>query len=73
MPTSCSMRFTDGKNYHRNQPFSGAGMYGYRVPQDCLFVVQDHPGQGTDSQVFGGVPLADVEGKVMALMRHRGI
>lgn len=48
-------------------------MYGYRVPQDCLFVVQDHPGQGTDSQVFGGVPLADVEGKVMALMRHRGI
>lgn len=55
-------------------PAAGRGLeYPYRVPQDYLFVVQDHPGQGTDSQVFGGVPLADVEGKVMALMRHRGI
>ena len=45
----------------------------YTVPEGCLFLLNDCRTQGEDSRHFGGVPEKNVAGKVITLLRRRGL
>jgi signal peptidase I len=45
----------------------------YTVPDNCVFVLNDFRSDLNDSRVYGGIPLAEVEGAVIFTMRMRGI
>lgn len=47
--------------------------YPYTVPDNCVFVLNDFRSDVNDSRVFGAIALSDVEGKVVFVMRRRGI
>lgn len=49
------------------------GAYPLKVPDGCVFVLGDYRTQAQDSRTFGPVPEADVEGKVVTLVRRRAI
>ena len=44
-----------------------------KVPAGYVWVMGDYRTQTQDSRDFGPIPLADVEGKVITLMRRRGL
>ena len=45
----------------------------YTVPQNCLFVLCDNSADTNDSRSYGAISLDDCRGKVIFLMRRRGI
>lgn len=45
----------------------------YKVRENCVFVMNDHRNEVSDSRVHGGIPLEDIQGKVIIVMRRRGI
>ncbi len=45
----------------------------YRVPENCIFVLNDNREKPDDSRIYGGIPLREVQGSVILLMRRRGI
>ena len=47
--------------------------YPYNVPEDSLFLLSDFRTNGYDSRNYGSVPRSDVNGKVITVMRRRGI
>ena len=47
--------------------------YPYTVPEDCVFVLGDYRTQSRDSREMGGVPLSDVQARVITLLRRRSI
>lgn len=47
--------------------------YPYVVPEDTYFLLGDYRTQAEDSRDFGPVPKADVEAKVITILRRRGI
>lgn len=47
--------------------------YPCRVPEGCVFVLGDYRTQTQDSRDFGPIPLSDVEGKVITILRRRGL
>ena len=47
--------------------------YPYRVPEGCVFVMGDHRTQAEDSRDWGAVPMEQVEGKVITILRRRGL
>lgn len=47
--------------------------YPYTVPEGCLFLLCDHRTAGEDSRHFGPVPADSVAGKVITLLRRRGL
>lgn len=47
--------------------------YPYQVPENCVFVLNDHRSDISDSRTYGGIPLEDVEGAVVFTMRMREI
>ena len=47
--------------------------YPYTVPDGCVFILNDHRTAGKDSREKGAIPLEDVSGKVITLLRRRGI
>ena len=47
--------------------------YPYTVPEDHVFVLGDYRTQTIDSRDFGAIPMEDVEGKVITLLRRRGL
>lgn len=47
--------------------------YPYTVPDNHVFVIGDFPAQSIDSRDFGAIPLQSIKGKVITLLRHRGI
>lgn len=47
--------------------------YPYTVPENCVFVLNDFRSDMSDSRTYGGIPLGDTKGKVVFLMRRRGI
>ena len=47
--------------------------YPYEVPEGCVFVLCDYRTTGTDSRDFGAIPLRSVEGKVITILRRRGL
>lgn len=47
--------------------------YPYTVKEDTVFVLNDFREDMSDSRSFGSVPLSDCKGKVVFVMRRRGI
>ncbi len=47
--------------------------YPYRVPDGCVFILGDYRTQATDSRDFGAIALSDIHGKVITILRRRGI
>lgn len=47
--------------------------YPYRVPNGCIFVLGDYRTQTSDSRDFGPIPMENVEGKVITILRRRGL
>lgn len=47
--------------------------YPYRVPEGCVFVLGDYRTQTQDSRDFGPIPMESVEGKVITILRRRGL
>ncbi len=47
--------------------------YPYRVPEGCVFVLGDHRTDTTDSRRTGPIPLESVEGKLITILRRRGL
>lgn len=45
--------------------------YPYRVPEDCLFIMGDYRTLASDSRIYGAIPLDDVTGKVITILRRR--
>ncbi len=54
-------------------PTEGKENHPYRVEKGCVFILGDYCIESTDSRDFGAVPMAQVEAKVITLLRHRGI
>lgn len=47
--------------------------YPYRVPDGCVFVLGDYRVKTTDSRIRGPIPLESVEGKLITILRRRGL
>lgn len=47
--------------------------YPYTVPENCVFVLNDYRSDVSDSRSYGAIPLEDTNGKVVFVMRRRGI
>lgn len=47
--------------------------YPYVVPEDSIFVLGDYRTQTEDSRDFGPIKQSDIEGKVITILRRRGI
>ena len=47
--------------------------YPYRVPDGCVYILGDYRTNTKDSRDFGAIPLGDVMGKVITILRRRGL
>lgn len=47
--------------------------YPYLVSADTVFVLNDYRDDITDSRTYGSIPLSDTKGKVVLVLRRRGI
>lgn len=47
--------------------------YPYRVPEGQVFILGDYRTQTQDSRDFGSISLENVEGKVISILRRRGL
>lgn len=47
--------------------------YPYQVPEDHVFILGDYRTQTQDSRDFGPIPIEDVEGKIITILRRRGL
>ena len=45
----------------------------YTVPEDTVFVLNDYRADVYDSRTYGGIPLKDTKGKIIFLLRKRGV
>lgn len=51
----------------------GSLTYPYTVPENSVFVLGDYRTRATDSRLLGAVSLDQVEGKVITILRRRGL
>ena len=47
--------------------------YPYRVPEGSVYILGDYRTQTEDSRDFGPIPLDDIQGKVITIVRRRGV
>lgn len=47
--------------------------YPYTVPDGCVFLLNDFRSDTLDSRTYGGIPLDNTNGKIVFLIRKRGI
>lgn len=47
--------------------------YPFTVPENCVFVLGDYRTKATDSRIYGAINLDDVNGKVITILRRRGL
>ena len=47
--------------------------YPYQVPENSVFVLGDYRTRSTDSRLYGAISLDQVEGKVITILRRRGL
>ncbi len=45
----------------------------YTVPDETVFVLNDYRDDINDSRTYGGIPISDTRGKVIMILRRRGI
>lgn len=54
--------------------YAGSALsYPYTVPQGCVFILGDYRTQAEDSREFGPIPMENVIGKVITILRRRGL
>ena len=51
----------------------GEQVYPYLVPDGCVYVLGDRRVSTTDSRDLGPIPLESVEGKLITILRRRGL
>lgn len=61
-----------GEIFYPTYPKEGIE-YPYRVPEDSIFVLGDYRTQTLDSRDFGSIPMDAVKGKVITILRRRGL
>lgn len=59
--------------YQRTERYEEGVAFPLTVPEGCVFVLGDSRQDATDSRIYGCVRLEDTLGKVMAVLRRRGI
>lgn len=47
--------------------------YPYKIPEGHVFILGDYRTEAEDSRDFGSIPLEDVKGKVITILRRRGL
>ncbi|MCF0147614.1 MAG: signal peptidase I [Clostridium sp.] len=47
--------------------------YPFRVPENCVFVLGDYRTQTEDSRDFGSISVKDIKGKIITILRRRGL
>lgn len=47
--------------------------YPLRIPEDQVFILGDYRTQTVDSREFGTIPVKNVKGKVITILRRRGL
>lgn len=47
--------------------------YPYRVPEEKVFILGDYRTQVIDSRDFGSIPISNLQGKIITVLRRRGI
>lgn len=47
--------------------------YPYRVPEGCVFVLGDYRTKAKDSRTLGPISMEDLDGKVITILRRRGL
>lgn len=67
----------NGVNQRQDLPFptypKGETEYPIRVPDGCVYVLGDYRTNTVDSRDLGPVPLETVDGKVITILRRRGL
>lgn len=48
-------------------------MYPYHVPEGHIFILGDYRTNTEDSRDYGSIPMENVEGKVISILRRRGL
>ena len=63
-----------GEILYPTYPDDAAGFgYPYHVPQGSVFILADYRTNAADSRAFGAIPVRQVRGKAIALLRRRGL
>jgi signal peptidase I len=59
--------------FYYSEPQDGGVTYPYTVSDDSYFIMCDYRTVGTDSRTFGAVSKNNIDGKVITILRRRGI
>jgi signal peptidase I len=51
----------------------GTLTYPYTVPEGSVFVLDDHRTEAEDSRVYGAISMDQIQGKVLSILRRRGL
>ena len=51
----------------------GTLTYPYTVPEGSVFILNDDRMETGDSRIYGAIPIKSIKGKVLTLLRRRGI
>ena len=51
----------------------GTITYPYEVPEGSIFVLGDYRTDANDSRTYGAIPASCIKGKVLTILRRRGI
>ena len=52
---------------------AGTLAYPYKVPEGSLFILGDYRTDANDSRKYGAIPKSKIKGKVLTILRRRGI
>jgi signal peptidase I len=47
--------------------------YPYRIPEGQVFIMGDYRTNTLDSRDYGSIPMEEVKGKIITILRRRGI
>jgi signal peptidase I len=59
--------------FYSTEPLPAGITYPYTVPEDSYFVLCDFRTASYDSRGYGAISRSDLEGKVITVLRRRGI
>jgi signal peptidase I len=63
----------DEEIFYPTEELPGGITYPYQVDPDTYFVLCDYRTTGVDSRSYGSIPKDEIDGKVITILRRRGI